>query len=98
MSVGAAFETALARAAVREKVCKRQLRIRLTPYAGAGPLPGLLVRGTIAAREPADLHHNLSTRIMLWSELDTEAGELPRLVDEVADELEHRFGIDGATA
>lgn len=98
MSVGAAIESALARAATREKVCPRQLRIRLTPYAGEGPLPGLLVRGTIAARDPSEMDRNRATRLMLWSELDTEAAELPRLVDEVADELEYRFGIDGAAA
>lgn len=101
MSVGHHIVQAVERALAREASCARKLTIRLHLQFGAARhemAPGLVVRGHIAARSADEMEHSSAMRLMLWSELDHEAQELPRLVDEVADELEHRFGIDGAAA
>ena len=87
-SVGGAIAAALERAEELRSLSDRPARVRIMTIFG-DDRSGLTINVRIAARTPAEhrAQEGLGTRCIPWDELDTRAGEIVGLVDEVVGEV-----------
>ena len=92
MEVGLAIKAAIARGKHYERLCARQLRVRLMTVFGDYDA-GLTITANIAARDQEELENGRCSVRVPWEELDERADELVGLVDHCVAEVEVRFGL-----
>jgi hypothetical protein len=86
--VGGAIAAALERGEELRSLSDRPARVRIMTIFG-DDRSGLTIHARIAARTPAEhrVQEGLGTRCIPWDELDSRAGEIVGLVDEVVGEV-----------
>lgn len=92
MDVGLAIKAAIERGKTHERLCPRQLRVRLMTLFGDYDT-GLTITANIAARNQEELDMGRSTRHVPWEDLSARADELVGIVDQCVTEVEERFGL-----